>query len=69
MTHISKNELEILNCLPVNEGFSQSINSVVLNFFANQCLSYLNEVFKLACRNNLKIRILYLKLICPLGKK
>ena len=68
MTHISKNEFEILNCLPVKEGFSQSINSSIFNFFTNEYLSYLNEVFKLAYRNNLKTRIRYLKLICTLGK-
>ena len=39
MTYISKNESEILNWLPLKEGFSQSKNSIVFNFFTNQCQS------------------------------
>ena len=42
MTHISKNEFETLNWLPVKDRFSQSINSVVSKYFVKQCSSYLN---------------------------
>ena len=54
MTHISKNEFETLNWLPVKDRFNQSINSIVFKYFTKQCPSYLNEFFKLACPNNLK---------------
>ena len=65
MTRISKNELETLNWLPVKGRFNQSKNSIVFKYFTKQCPSYLNEVFELACPNNLRARNSYLKLICP----
>ena len=65
MTHISKNEFETLNWLPVKDRFNQSINSIVFKYFTKQCPSYLNEVFEFACSNNLRTRNSYLKLICP----
>ena len=68
MTHISKNEFETLNWLPVKDRFNQSINPIVLKYFTKQCPSYLNEVFELACSNNLRTRNTYLKLICPFRK-
>ena len=63
--NISKNEFKTLNWLPVKERFNQSITSVVLKCFTKQCLSCLNEVFKLAYPNNLRARYSYLKLIGP----
>ena len=42
MTHISKNEFETLNWLPVKDRFNQSINSIVFKYFTKQCPSYLN---------------------------
>ena len=68
MTHISKNKFESLKWLPVKDKFSQSINSIIFKYFTNQCPSYLNEVFELACPNNLRTRSSYLKLICPFRK-
>ena len=68
MTHISKNEFETLNWLPVKDRFNQSINSIVFKYFTKQYPSYLNEVFELACPNNLRKRNSYLKLICPFWK-
>ena len=68
MTHISKNEFQTLNWLPVKDRFNQSINSIVLKYFSRQCPSYLNEIFELACPNNLRTRNSYLKLICPSRK-
>ena len=68
MTHISKNEFETLNWLPVKDRFNQSINSIVFKYFTKQCPSYLNWVFELACPNNLRTRNSYLKLICPFRK-
>ena len=68
MIHISKNEFKTLNWLPVKDRFNQSINSIVFKYFNKQCSSYLNEVFELACRNNLRTRNSYLKLIFPFRK-
>ena len=68
MTHISKNEFETLNWLPVKDRFNQSINSIAFNYFTKQCPCYLNEVFELARPNNLRTRNSYLKLICPFRK-
>ena len=63
-----KNEFETLNWLPVKDRFNQSINSIVFKYFAKHCSSYLNEVFELACPNNLRTRRSYLKLICLFRK-
>ena len=68
MNHISKNEFETRNWLPVKGRFNQSINSIVFKYFTKQWPSYLNEVFELACPNNLRTRNSYLKLICPFRK-
>ena len=54
MTHVSKNEFETLNWLPVKDRSNQSITSTVFKYFAKQCPSYLNEVFELACPKNKK---------------
>ena len=68
MTHISKNEFETLNWLPIKDRFNEFINSIVFKYFTKQCPSYLNEVFELACPNSLRTRNSYLKLICPFQK-
>ena len=68
LTHISKNKFEALNWLPVKDRFNQSINSTVFKYLTKQCPSYLNEIFELACPNNLRTRNSYLKLIYPFRK-
>ena len=68
MTHISKNEFETLNWLPVRDRFNQSINLIVFKYFTKQYPIYLDEVLELACPNNLRTRNSYLKLICPFRK-
>ena len=68
MTHISKNDFETLNWLPVKGRFNQPINSNVFKYFIKQCPSYLNKVFELTCSNNLRTRNSYLKLISPFRK-
>ena len=65
MTHISKNEFETLNWLPVKDRFNQSKNSIVFKYFTKQCPQL---VFELACPNNLRTRTSYMKLICPFQK-
>ena len=37
MTHISKNEFETLNWLPVKDRLNESINSIVFKYFTKQC--------------------------------
>ena len=68
ITHISRNEFETLNWLPVKDRFNQSINSIVFKYFTKQCPSYLDEVFELVCPNNLRARNSYLKSIFPFRK-
>ena len=51
MTHISKNEFETLNWLPVKDRFNQSINSIVFNCFCPSCL---NEVFLISFSKQFK---------------
>ena len=46
MTHISKNEFETRNWLPLKDRFNQSRNSVVFKYFTKHCPSYLKEVFE-----------------------
>ena len=64
MTLFPKTSLKLLT----EDRFNQSINSIVFKYFTKQYPSYLNEVFELACPNNLRTRNSYLKLICPFRK-
>ena len=68
LTHISKNESETLNWLPVKGRFNQSKNSIAFKYLTKRCPSYLNEAFELACPNNLRTKNNYLILICPFRK-
>ena len=56
MIHVSKNESETLEWLPVKKRFNQFINSIVVKYFTKQCPSCLNEVFELSCPNNIRTR-------------
>ena len=60
--------VETLNWLPVKDRLNQSVNSIVFKYFTKQCPSYLNEVFELACPNNLRTKNSCRKLICPFRK-
>ena len=66
MIHISKNEFETINWLPVKDRFNQFISSAVFKYFTKQCPSYLNEIFESSSPNNLRTRNIYLQLICRL---
>ena len=68
MTHISHEEFENLNWLPVTERFNQFINSIVFKYVNDQCPNYLNEVFQAAPENNIQTRGSFLKLKCPFRK-
>ena len=62
MTHITHNEYEILNWLPVTERFNQCINSIVFKYVNNQCSNYLNAVFQRDPENNIQTSESFLKL-------
>ena len=64
MTHILKIEFETPDWLPVKDRFNQFVNLIVFKYFNNQCPNCLNEIFELACLNNLRTRNSFLKLIC-----
>ena len=66
--YFQKRNWILVNWLPVKDRFNQSINSIVFKYFTKQCPSYMNEVFELACPNNLRTRNSYMKLICPFRK-
>ena len=42
--HISSNEFDSINCLPVNIRVHQCINAITFKFVNNACPYYLNEV-------------------------
>ena len=53
---ISHEEFEHLNCLPVTYRFRQCVNSIVFNYFNEQCPNYLNKIFDVAIENNFQLR-------------
>ena len=53
LKHISHEEFEHLNWLPMTYRFKQSVNSVVFKYFNEQCPDYLSEVFNVATERNL----------------
>ena len=48
LKHISYEEFEHLNWLPVTYRFKQCVNAIVFKYFHEQCSNYLNEVFDVA---------------------
>ena len=67
MSHISQKEFETINWLPIKERY-QYVNSIVFRYFANQCPSYLNEVFMKAPESNSSSRNGYQNLQQPFCK-
>ena len=68
LKHISHEDFECLNWLPSTYRFKQSVNSIVLMYFNEQCTNYLNEVFDVATESNFQLRSSFQKLICPFRK-
>ena len=64
LKHISHEEFERLNWLPLTYGFEQCINTVVLKYFNEQFPNYLNEVSDVAAENNFQLRGSFQKLKC-----
>ena len=68
MAHISQNEFDILNWLPISDRISQCILSTTFKFFNGMGPNYLNEVFQWAAESNRILRNDYLKLKHPFRK-
>ena len=62
MAHISQNEFEKLNWLPISNQINQCILSTTFKFVNDMGLNYLNEVFQWAAESNRTLRNDYLKL-------
>ena len=56
LKHISPEELELLNWLPVTYRFNKCDNTIVFKYFNKQCPNYLNEVFDVPIENNFQLR-------------
>ena len=68
LKHISHEEFEHLNWLPVTYRFKQCVNTTAFKYFNEQCPNYLNEVFDVAVENNFQLRGSFQKLKCPFRK-
>ena len=68
LKHISHEECEHLNWLPVTYRFKQCVISIVFKYFNGQCPNYLNEVFDIATESNFQLRNSFQKLKCPFRK-
>ena len=68
MAHISQNEFEKLNWLPISDIINQCILSTTFRFINDMGPNYLNEVFQCAAESNRTLRNDYLKLKHPFGK-
>ena len=68
LKHVSHEEFERLNWLPVTYRFKQCVNSMVFKYFNEQCPNYLNEVFDVATESNFQLRSSFQKLKCPFRK-
>ena len=69
MAHISQNEFEKLNWLPISDGISQCILLTTFKFVNDLGPNYFNEVFQWASESNRTLRNDYLKLKHPFRKK
>ena len=67
LKHISHQEFESLNWLPVTYTFKQCINSIFLIILNEKCSNYLNKVFHVAIVNNFQL-IVFKNLKCPFCK-
>ena len=68
MAHISQNEFEKLNWLPISERINQCILSTTFKFVNDIGPNYLNEVFQWAAQSNRTLRKNYRKLKHPFRK-
>ena len=68
LKHISHEEFERLNWLPVTYRFKQCVISIVFKYFNRQCPNHLNELFGVATESNFQLRNKFPKLKCPFRK-
>ena len=68
MDHISQNEFEKLNWLPISDGINQCILSATFKFVNGIDPNYLNEVFQWAAESNRTLRNDHRKLKHPFCK-
>ena len=68
LKHISHEEFDHLNWLPMTYRFKQCVNAIVFKYFNEQCPNYLNEVFDVAIENNFQLNGSFQKLKCPFRK-
>ena len=66
--HISHEEFERLNWLPLTYRFKQCVNSIVFKYFNEQCPNYLSEIFNVATESNIQLRGSFQKSKCPFRK-
>ena len=52
LKHVSHEEFERVNWLPVTYRFKKCVNSIVFKYFNEQCPNYMNEVFDVAMEND-----------------
>ena len=68
LKHISHEEFERLNWLPMTYRFTQCVISTVFKYFNGHCPNYLKEVFEVATESNFQLRNRFQKLKCPFRK-
>ena len=68
LKHISHEEFERLNWLPVTYRFKQCVNTIAFKYFNGKFPNYLNEAFDVAVNNNFQLRSSFQKLKCPFRK-
>ena len=65
LKHISHEQFECLNWLPVTYRFKQFFSSIAFNYFNKQCPNYLNELFDVATKSNFQLKNSFQKLKWP----
>ena len=68
LKHVSHEEFERLNWLPVTYRFKQNVNSIVFNCFNEKYPNSLNEVFDVATESNFQLTGNFQTLKCPFCK-
>ena len=68
LKHISHEEFERLNWLPVTYRFKQCVNAIFFKYFSEQYPNYLNEVFDVVIENNFQLKGSFQKLKCLFRK-
>ena len=68
LKHVSHEEFDHLNWLPVTYRFKQYVNAIIFKYFNEQWPNYQNEVFDVAIENNFQLRSSFQKLKWPFWK-